>query len=80
MVLSGNGFDSRIQGGGKIKEREMQETNWRNEVVKDQVLPRGRKDLLVKVSEAIDRLENRDIKRIVIYLRQGEVSIDPISY
>jgi len=59
---------------------EMQEIDYKDQIVRDEELPIDRAALLTAVSMAVDRLNKGEIKRIVIYRREGKTKIDQIFY
>ena len=58
----------------------MQEINHKDQIVRDEELPIDRAALLTAVSMAVDRLNKGEIKRIVIYRREGKTKVDQIFY
>ena len=58
----------------------MQEIDNHDHIVRDEELPIDRAALIVAISMALDRLQNGEIKRIVIYRREGKVKVDSILY
>ena len=58
----------------------MQEIDYKDQIVRDEELPIDRAALLTAVSMAVDRLNKGEIKRIVIYRREGKTKVDQIFY
>jgi hypothetical protein len=58
----------------------MREIDHNDQVVRDEELPIDRAAVLTAISMALDRLKSGEIKRIVIYRRDGKIKVDPISY
>lgn len=58
----------------------MQEIDHKDQIVRDEELPIDRAALLTAVSMAVDRLNKGEIKRIVIYRRDGKVKVAKILY